>query len=75
MGVLFGDRLLNPPARMTPTADVSAPPTARPEQPCYSGCDAARAAGVAPIHEGEPGYREEMDGDGDGIACEPHRTS
>ena len=39
----------------------------------YPGCNAARAAGAAPIHAGEPGYREEMDGDGDGIACEPHR--
>jgi len=39
----------------------------------YSGCDEARAAGAAPIHQGTPGYREGMDGDGDGIACEPHR--
>ena len=36
----------------------------------YSGCREARAAGAAPIHQGEPGYRPEMDGDGDGIACE-----
>lgn len=35
----------------------------------YPGCDAARPAGVAPIYADEPGYREEMDGDG--IACEP----
>ena len=39
----------------------------------YSGCNAARAAGVAPLYRGEPGYRPEMDGDSDGIACEPHR--
>lgn len=39
----------------------------------YSGCDDARAAGVAPLYEGEPGYRPEMDGDGDGVACEPYR--
>lgn len=39
----------------------------------YSGCNAVRAAGAAPLHAGEPGYRPEMDGDGDGIACEPHR--
>ena len=39
----------------------------------YPNCSAARAAGVAPIHAGEPGYREEMDGDLDGIACEPYR--
>lgn len=41
----------------------------------YRGCDEARAAGVAPLYAGEPGYREEMDGDGDGIACEPYRGS
>jgi hypothetical protein len=40
----------------------------------YSGCNEARLVGAAPIHRGQPGYREEMDGDGDGIACEPHRT-
>ena len=39
----------------------------------YPGCNAARAAGVAPIYRGEPGYRPELDGDDDGIACEPHR--
>ncbi|HEX8239387.1 MAG TPA: excalibur calcium-binding domain-containing protein [Allosphingosinicella sp.] len=39
----------------------------------YSGCNEARAAGVTPIYEGEPGYRPGMDGDSDGIACEPHR--
>lgn len=38
----------------------------------YQGCNAARAAGVAPIYRGQPGYRPEMDGDNDGIACEPH---
>nr|MEC6700379.1 excalibur calcium-binding domain-containing protein [Sphingobium sp. SJ10-10] len=38
----------------------------------WAGCDSARAAGTAPIYSGEPGYREEMDGDSDGIACEPH---
>jgi Excalibur calcium-binding domain len=39
----------------------------------YQGCDEARAAGVAPIYRGSPGYREGMDGDDDGIACEPYR--
>jgi hypothetical protein len=38
----------------------------------WGGCDDARAAGTAPIYFGEPGYREEMDGDGDGLACEPY---
>ena len=39
----------------------------------WRGCDEARAAGTAPIYRGEPGYREGMDGDNDGIACEPYR--
>jgi len=38
----------------------------------YPNCTAARAAGAAPIYAGSPGYRPEMDGDGDGIACEPY---
>jgi hypothetical protein len=38
----------------------------------YPGCNAVRAAGKAPLHSGEPGYRIEMDGDGDGVACEPY---
>ncbi|WP_088368505.1 excalibur calcium-binding domain-containing protein [Sphingomonas dokdonensis] len=37
----------------------------------WPGCDSARDAGTAPIYRGEPGYREGMDGDRDGIACEP----
>ncbi|MFA6115202.1 MAG: excalibur calcium-binding domain-containing protein [Sphingomonas sp.] len=39
----------------------------------WSGCREARNAGTAPIYRGEPGYRREMDGDNDGIACEPYR--
>ena len=39
----------------------------------YRNCAAARAAGAAPIYRGQPGYRPEMDGDGDGVACEPYR--
>lgn len=39
----------------------------------YINCDDARAAGAAPIYAGSPGYREGMDGDSDGIACEPYR--
>ncbi|GAB3774604.1 hypothetical protein FB382_003791 [Nocardioides ginsengisegetis] len=36
----------------------------------YASCDAARAAGAAPLHRGDPGYGPQLDGDGDGIACE-----
>ena len=37
-----------------------------------AGCDAARAAGVAPAYRGHPGYHARNDRDGDGIACEPY---
>lgn len=40
----------------------------------YPNCDAARAAGAAPIRRGQPGYRAGLDRDGDGIACEPWRS-
>ena len=54
---------------------ISAPPS--PGSPAlersthFANCDAARAAGAAPIAAGQPGYRPELDGDGDGEACEP----
>jgi hypothetical protein len=35
------------------------------------GCDAARAAGLAPSRRGEAGYWPWLDRDHDGIACEP----
>ena len=38
----------------------------------YSGCREVRRLGKAPLYVGQPGYREEMDGDGDGIACEDY---
>jgi micrococcal nuclease len=36
----------------------------------YANCTAARAAGAAPLHEGDPGYRPALDRDHDGVACE-----
>ncbi|WP_345260750.1 excalibur calcium-binding domain-containing protein [Streptomyces hundungensis] len=36
----------------------------------YKNCTAARAAGVTPLHRGDPGYAPHLDRDGDGIACE-----
>lgn len=59
----------------TPTTRYAPPPTAAPTiapQPSvfYENCDAARQAGAAPLHEGDPGYRSGLDRDHDGIACE-----
>lgn len=39
----------------------------------YAGCNEVRAQGKDPLYRGDAGYREGMDGDGDGIACEPYR--
>ena len=39
-------------------------------EPFYATCDAARAAGRGPIATDEPGYRPELDPNGNGIACE-----
>ena len=36
----------------------------------YPNCAAARAAGVAPLYAGQPGYSSNLDRDGDGVACE-----
>lgn len=36
----------------------------------YENCTAAREAGAAPVHRGEPGYGTHLDRDGDGIGCE-----
>jgi len=36
----------------------------------YENCDAVRAAGAAPIRDGDPGFSASLDGDGDGFACE-----
>ena len=73
LGVLFSDQI--PAAANTAIrfANGHGRKNAPPAGAYYSGCNDARAAGVAPIYAGEPGYRPEMDGDGDGVACERYR--
>jgi Protein of unknown function (DUF1524)/Excalibur calcium-binding domain len=54
-----------------PTAAVPQPPsTVVPGSVSYANCTAVRAAGAAPIHRGDPGWRDAFDRDGDGIGCE-----
>lgn len=43
---------------------------AKPKFVYYRNCSAARAAGAAPVYRGDPGYRPQLDRDGDGIGCE-----
>ncbi|MFF9910160.1 excalibur calcium-binding domain-containing protein [Streptomyces sp. NPDC013457] len=38
----------------------------------YPNCDAARAAGAAPVRRGDAGYGSHLDRDGDGVGCEPY---
>jgi micrococcal nuclease len=51
----------------TPSEDST---TTEPEQPYYASCKEAKQAGATPLKRGDPGYRDELDNDGDGIACE-----
>lgn len=57
-----------PPVVVAPSP--TSPPAPASGEPYYANCAAARAAGVAPIRVGQPGYRTALDGDKDGIACE-----
>ena len=71
------------PASEEPAEDVDAPtveeepappapapqPVRAPTQP-YASCAQARAAGAAPLYEGDPGYNPRLDRDKDGVACE-----
>ncbi|MFF0902793.1 UNVERIFIED_CONTAM: excalibur calcium-binding domain-containing protein [Kocuria sp. CPCC 205316] len=55
----------------TGTAPEPAPaPAPAPVDVHYANCTAAREAGAAPLLRGAPGYRDAMDRDGDGVACE-----
>lgn len=55
---------------LTPPTTDPVPTTDAPVPPLYPDCAAARAAGAAPVILGDPGYRPELDSDGDGIGCE-----
>jgi hypothetical protein len=55
-------------------AGFEQPEAASAPQAYYANCADARRAGAAPIHSWQPGYRSEMDGDGDGIACETYHS-
>ena len=57
-----------PPHRLV-TRTAAAEPQ-RDVGPIFDSCDHARAAGMAPLYRGQPGYSERLDKDGDGIACD-----
>ena len=47
--------------------------TRQPTQVYFRNCAQAWSVGAAPFFRGQPGYRADMDGDNDGVACEPRR--
>lgn len=57
-----------PPATVTPAPPIPSLPVPPPVY--YRTCADAQAAGVTPLLRGQPGYRPELDRDGDGRACE-----
>ena len=36
----------------------------------FKNCTEARAAGAAPVYQGQPGYAKHLDRDGDGVGCD-----
>ena len=68
-----------PSPAQTVMAQAQAIPSANPGQTkaeiedsvYFADCDAAKAAGREPLYEGQPGFRKELDPDGDGMACIP----
>ncbi|MCP2164443.1 thermonuclease family protein [Goodfellowiella coeruleoviolacea] len=64
-----------PPPEATPERQPTREPDPpvvqqQPEAVYYANCSQAKAAGAAPLHRGEPGYRAGLDRDNDGVACE-----
>lgn len=72
-------QLSKPSAAQKAIAQAQAIPSAKPgqtkaeieESAYFADCDAAKAAGREPLYEGQPGYRKELDPDGDGMTCIP----
>lgn len=56
-----------PPAQPAPVQPAPAAPA---QDVYFANCSEARAAGVAPIYQGSPGYRPALDRNNDGVACE-----
>jgi endonuclease YncB( thermonuclease family) len=70
------ERAITPPPayeadRPITTGSVASTRASTTRRALYRNCAEVRAAGAAPLRRGQPGYRPEMDGDLDGIACEP----
>ena len=69
----FRRRVGSPIDRPSTKLSVVRPQSQEARGPYFRSCAEARAAGVAPIYRGQPGYAPHLDRDGDGIACESYR--
>ncbi|MGN7932771.1 excalibur calcium-binding domain-containing protein [Sphingopyxis sp. 22461] len=58
------------PAETTSQRFVSDEPQTAFGSRSFRNCSHARAAGAAPVREGDPGYGSHLDRDGDGVGCE-----
>lgn len=56
--------------RQTQTPKPTPAPARTSSSAYYKNCTAARDAGAAPVHAGQPGYGRHLDRDGDGVGCE-----
>ena len=55
---------------VNPAPAPAAAPASASNNVYYRNCTAAREAGAAPVHRGDPGYGSHLDRDNDGIGCE-----
>lgn len=71
-GVFTEPKKKVPAQAQTKSQSKPKPAPTKPQQASvyYKNCTAVRAAGAAPIYEGQLGYRAALDRDKDGIACE-----
>lgn len=73
VAVTIGQQSADEPAELMPVVaplPAAAPAASPAPAPQYQNCAAARAAGAAPVREGDAGYSRQLDRDGDGIGCE-----
>ena len=62
-----------PPPPPPPPAPKPTTTTPKPKPVYFATCEDAWRAGAAPLYWGQPGYRTELDGNRNGIACEQPR--
>lgn len=74
-GTKISSRVVKKPVAKVVAVGTRTKPTksskpSKPKNVYYANCNAARAAGAAPVYRGQPGYGRHLDRDGDGVGCE-----